>query len=103
VAVRVTTVPLPEITEDGVAVAPTALGGATKPEQADVLGAMLLGQGLSGPGAVVAVAGATKPMPDELYPPQARKGMLLKLFSTIGEPGMFSGKMYSRIGAWYCP
>jgi hypothetical protein len=102
VALSVTTTPVPEITELGVAVATTAVGGLTSPAQAAVFGAMLLGQGLSGPGARTGAVGGMS-MPDELYPPQARKGMALKLFSTIGEPGMFSGKMYSRIGAWYCP
>src|SRR4051812_31172928 len=29
--------------------------------------------------------------------------MVLKLFSTMGVPGTFSGKMYKRMGAWYCP
>src|SRR6476646_9307736 len=57
-------------------------------------GATLLGQGLSCPTSV--------PGP-EVYPPCARKSMLLKLFSTIGAPGTFSGKMYSKIGAWYWP
>jgi hypothetical protein len=30
--------------------------------------------------------------PAEMYPPWARKGMELKLFSIIGWPGKFSGK-----------
>src|SRR6476620_11070028 len=55
---------------------------------------VLPGQGLSVPTSV--------PGP-EVYPPWARKGMVLKLFSGIGAPGTFSGKMYSRIGAWYWP
>ena len=59
-----------------------------------IAGITLLGQGLSCPTNVPA---------DELYPPWARKLMVLKLFSGNGVPGMFSGKMYCRIGAWYWP
>lgn len=80
------TVP-PEATVYG----PPAL--ATVGPQAGI-GVMLLGQGSSCP--------ANVPV-DKLYPPWARKGMVLKLFSGMGAPGTFSGKMYSRMGAWYCP
>jgi hypothetical protein len=95
VALSVTTVPDPEKTELGVAVATTLFGGVTRLMHVDRFGAMLLGQGLR----VAARVPAPPGIPDELYPPQVRNGMVLKLFSTIGAPGTFSGKMYSRIGA----
>jgi nucleotide-binding universal stress UspA family protein len=73
----------PELTAYG----PPALADAVAQVMA---GTTLLGQGLSCPTSVPT---------DELYPPWARKSMVLKLFSGSAVPGTFSGKMYSRIGA----
>jgi hypothetical protein len=93
-ALRVTSVLLPEITEAGVAVAVTALGATIEPGQLESEGAVAPGQGLSCPASVPA---------DDVYPPQARNWIASKLLGMIGEPGMFSGKMYVKMGAWYCP
>src|SRR5512135_2203095 len=68
---------------DATVYGPPALAvGAVHP----VGGAMSLGHGLRIPTRVPA---------EDVYPPLARKSMVLKLFDTMGVPGTFSGKIYS--------